>query len=167
MKSLFQMAAHGLRACASEMATMALMVPVQVITQVSEQLAASRRHAGQAKQRPVQDEAQAALVLQSTGVKMHCLGAIANVVVTRHYRNESSAALTARYVCSASAGLYGMKLRLGNRVLRTRIQVRSNPGSEAAQRMALRVREIGPGQELSLELRYTHLLCAAPGRHQN
>ncbi|MFZ6748656.1 hypothetical protein [Undibacterium sp. Ren11W] len=175
MKSLFQMAAQDARACASEMATMALMLPVRVLTQVSgklseqlsEPLRASQYKTAQATPTPDQNPAATRITLIDTEVKLRLLGAIANVVVTRKYRNQGSTALAGLIVCSASTGLYAIKLRLGDRVLRSGIRApgaaKTADPAPASKRIMLALCQIRPDQEISLELRYTQLLCGRTG----
>lgn len=151
MKSLFQMAAHGLCAAASEMASMALLAPV--LTQVSALLSVVQVGQGGALAAPDQP----GLILSSSEMKIRMLGAIANVVVTRHYRNEGKATQAALYV--GNAGLYSIKLRLGRQLLR------AHPRPKAPARIVLRIARIRPGAEFSLELRYTHLLAAVSAAH--
>jgi len=126
-----------------------------------------------------------ALPLKHTDVDVRILGVIADVVVRQRYRNEGTRAIEARYVFPGStrAAVYGMTVRVGDRVLTARIkekelakaeyQEAKDAGKTAAlleqQRpnvFEMNVANILPGDEVDVELRYTELIVPTDGVYQ-
>ena len=125
------------------------------------------------------------LPLKNTRVDVRVVGVIADVTVTQQYRNEGVRALEARYVFPGStrAAVYAMQVRLAERVLTARIREREQARIEydAARRegktaalleqqrpnvFEMNVANILPGEEVSVELRYTELLVPTDGQYQ-
>ncbi len=117
------------------------------------------------------------LPLKATSAAVNISGVIADVQVTQRYRNEGRKALEAVYVFPAStrAAVYGMKMTIGKRVIEAKIKKRDearrdyeqarDEGKSASlleqQRpnvFQMNVANILPGDEISVELKYTELL---------
>jgi Ca-activated chloride channel family protein len=117
------------------------------------------------------------LPLKGTKVDVRINGVIADVTVTQHYRNEGQRAIDARYVFPGStrAAVYGMNVRLGDRLITARIKEKQAARIEydAARKQGktaalldqkrpnvfeMNVANILPGDEVAVELRYTELL---------
>ena len=126
-----------------------------------------------------------ALPLKSTQVEVRIVGVIADVMVRQHYRNQGEKPLEARYVFpgSTKAAVYGMQVRLGDRLLSAKIKAREEArevyeaakteGKTAAlleqQRdnvFQMQVANIMPADEVVVELRYTELLVPTDGKYQ-
>jgi len=126
-----------------------------------------------------------ALPLKRTDVDVRILGVIADVTVRQRYRNEGTRTIEARYVFPGStrAAVYGMTVRLGDRVLTARIKEKAqakaeyqeakDTGKTAAlleqQRpnvFEMNVANILPGDEVDVELRYTELIVPTDGVYQ-
>lgn len=126
-----------------------------------------------------------ALPLKRTDVDVRILGVIADVTVRQRYRNEGTRAIEARYVFPGStrAAVYGMTVRLGDRVLTARIKEKEQAridyqeAKEAGKTAALleqhrpnvfemNVANILPGDEVDVELRYTELIVPTAGVYQ-
>jgi Ca-activated chloride channel family protein len=67
-----------------------------------------------------------AMPLESTRADVHITGVIADVVVTQTYRNDGDRTINAKYVFPAStrAAVYGMKMKIGERVIDAKIKER-------------------------------------------
>ncbi|MGZ5892931.1 MAG: VIT and vWA domain-containing protein [Caldimonas sp.] len=117
------------------------------------------------------------LPLKSTQVDVRIAGAIADVIVTQHYRNEGQRPIEARYVFpgSTSAAVYAMNVRLGDRLLVAKIREKQQARIEyetAKQQgktaalleqhrpnvFEMNVANILAGDDVAVELRYTELL---------
>jgi Ca-activated chloride channel family protein len=126
-----------------------------------------------------------ALPLKSTDVDVKISGVIADVVVTQVYRNEGLRAIEAKYVFPGAtrAAVYGMKVRLGDRVITAKIREKQQAriayqeakaeGKTAAlleqhlpNVFQMNVANILPGDEVRVELRYTELLVPEAGNYQ-
>ena len=117
------------------------------------------------------------LPLESTSAVVNISGVIADVQVTQVYKNEGKRPLEAIYVFPAStkAAVYGMKMTIGERVIKAEINRREvarrlynrakRQGKTASlleqQRpnvFQMNVANIMPGDEIKVELNYTELL---------
>ncbi|MES2821198.1 MAG: VIT domain-containing protein [Pseudomonadota bacterium] len=122
------------------------------------------------------------LPLKATRVEARILGVLADVVVTQHYRNEGTQPIEARYVFPAStrAAVYGLQVRIGERLLSARIREKQQAKREYEQAKGagktaalleqqrenvfqMNVANILPGDEVAVELRYTELLLPTDG----
>ncbi len=125
------------------------------------------------------------LPLKGTKVDVHIVGPIADVRVTQRYKNEGQRAIEARYVFpgSTQAAVHAMTVRLGDRVLNATIREkqRAKLEYEAAKKegktaalldqhrpnvFQMNVANILPGDEVTVELRYTELLLPTDGRYR-
>jgi len=125
------------------------------------------------------------LPLKATRVEARVAGTVADVRVTQVYRNEGSRTIEARYVFPGStlAAVHGMTVRIGERVLTADIREkqRARMEYEAAKKegrtaalldqhrpnvFQMNVAHILPGDEVSVELRYTELLLPTDGRYR-
>ncbi|OPY84662.1 MAG: Vault protein inter-alpha-trypsin [Syntrophus sp. PtaU1.Bin208] len=117
------------------------------------------------------------LPLKATLAAVNISGVIADVQVTQRYRNEGKKPLEAIYVFPAStrAAVYGMKMTIGKRVIEARIKKRDEARREYEQArdegrsaslleqqrpnvFQMNVANILPGDEITVELKYTELL---------
>ena len=75
------------------------------------------------------------LPLKATQVDVRISGVIADVTVVQHYRNEGSRPIEARYVFPGStrAAVYGMNVRLGDRLITAQIREKQQARVEYAQ----------------------------------
>jgi len=124
-----------------------------------------------------EDAALDQMPLKSTHVRVNVSGVIADVQVTQVYRNEGKSPLEAVYIFPAStrAAVYGMKMTIGERVIRAKIARRDDAreqyenakqaGKSASlleqQRpnvFQMNVANILPSDVIRVELRYTELL---------
>lgn len=131
------------------------------------------------------DPTQDRLPLKNTTVEARILGVIADVVVTQHYRNEGSKPIAAQYVFPGStrAAVYGMQVRLGERVLTAKIREKQQARVEFEQAKSagktaalleqqrpnvfqMNVANIMPGDDVQVELRYTELISPTDGVYQ-
>lgn len=122
--------------------------------------------------------------LKSTSVDVKIAGVIADVTVTQTYANAGGVPLEASYIFPAStrAAVYGMEMKIGERVLRARCQKREDArrsfdaakaeGKSASlleqQRpnvFQMNVANILPGDEIRVELRYTEMLVPENGEY--
>ncbi|MFM8332011.1 MAG: VIT domain-containing protein [Candidatus Methylumidiphilus sp.] len=125
------------------------------------------------------------LPLKSTDVAASVSGVIADVVVRQSYRNEGTRALEAVYVFPGStrAAVYGLTLRIGERVVEAQIKEKQQAKAEYVQAKAagksaalleqqrpnvfqMNVANILPGDDIQVELRYTELLVPTDGIYQ-
>jgi Ca-activated chloride channel family protein len=125
------------------------------------------------------------LPLKSTRVEARVAGTVADVHVTQVYRNEGSRTIEASYVFpgSTQAAVHGMTVRIGDRVLSADIREKQRARMEydAAKKegrtaalldqhrpnvFQMNVAHILPGDEVSVELRYTELLLPTDGRYR-
>ncbi len=126
-----------------------------------------------------------ALPLKSTSASIEVSGVIASVTVVQAYANEGKRPLSARYVFPAStrAAVHGMKMTVGDRVIRAKIAERGEAREtyERAQRegksaslleqdrpnvFTMNVANIMPGDRIEVELRYTELLVPTEGVYE-
>jgi Ca-activated chloride channel homolog len=125
------------------------------------------------------------LPLKSTKVDVRIAGVIADVTVTQQYKNEGSRAIEAKYVFPGSVhtAVYGMHVRLAERLITARIQEKQaarveyetakTQGKTAAlleqhrpNVFEMNVANILPGDDVRVELRYTELLVPRDGQYQ-
>jgi Ca-activated chloride channel family protein len=125
------------------------------------------------------------LPLKSTHVDVRISGVIADVTVTQHYKNEGQRAIEAKYVFpgSTNAAVYGMNVRLGERLITARIREKQqarieydtakSEGKTAAlleqhlpNVFQMNVANIMPGDDVKVELKYTELLVPQSGNYQ-
>jgi Ca-activated chloride channel homolog len=125
------------------------------------------------------------LPLKSTQVSVQISGVIADVTVTQHYRNEGSRAIEAKYVFPGStrAAVYGMNVRLADRLVTAKIREKQQARIEYTQAKSegktaalleqqlpnvfqMNVANILPGDDVRVELRYTELLVPQAGSYQ-
>ena len=131
------------------------------------------------------DPAVDQLPLKSTQVDVRISGVIADVTVTQHYKNEGQRAIEAKYVFPGSpkAAVYGMNVRLGDRLITAKIREKQQArieydsakkeGKTAAlleqhlpNVFQMNVANIMPGDDVKVELRYTELLVPQAGNYQ-
>ena len=117
------------------------------------------------------------LPLKSTSSAVNISGVIADVQVTQLYKNEGRRPLEAIYVFPAStkAAVYGMRMRIGERVINAKISKREDARREYEQAkeqgksaslleqqrpnvFQMNVANIMPGDEIRVELNYTEHL---------
>lgn len=125
------------------------------------------------------------LPLKSTRVDVRISGVIADVTVTQQYRNEGQRPIEARYVFPGStrAAVYGMNVRLGDRLVTAEIREKQQAriaydqarteGKTAAlleqhlpNVFQMNVANILPGDDVQVELRYTELLVPQGGTYE-
>jgi Ca-activated chloride channel homolog len=126
-----------------------------------------------------------ALPLESTKADVHITGVIANVVVTQTYRNDGDRTISARYVFPAStrAAVYGMKMKVGSRVIEAKIKEREEARKEYEEAKAagktaslleqdrpnvfsMNVANILPKDRIDVVLSYTELLVPTDGVYE-
>jgi Ca-activated chloride channel family protein len=126
-----------------------------------------------------------ALPLESTKADVHISGVIADVVVRQTYRNDGDKTISARYVFPAStrAAVYGMKMKIGTRVIEAKIKEREEARKEYEEAKAagktaslleqdrpnvfsMNVANILPKDRIEVELRYTELLVPTDGVYE-
>ena len=125
------------------------------------------------------------LPLKSTRVDVRISGVIADVTVVQRYKNEGQRAIEAKYVFPGStrAAVYGMNVRLADRLITARIREKQQArieydsakkeGKTAAlleqhlpNVFQMNVANIMPGDDVQVELRYTELLVPQSGNYQ-
>lgn len=126
-----------------------------------------------------------ALPLQSTRADVHVSGVIADVVVKQTYRNDGDKTISAKYVFPAStrAAVYGMQMKLGDRLIVAKIKERGEARKEYEEAKAagktaslleqdrpnvfsMNVSNILPKDVIEVELRYTELLVPTDGVYE-
>jgi len=126
---------------------------------------------------PGGDEGVDRLPLKSTHALVTIAGVIAEVTVTQVYRNEGKNPIEATYVFPAStrAAVNGLKMTIGARVIEAKIRKRDQARLEYEQARSrgqsatlleqqrpnvfqMNVANIMPGDEITVELRYTELI---------
>jgi Ca-activated chloride channel family protein len=131
------------------------------------------------------DPAVDRLPLKSTRVDVRISGVIADVTVVQRYKNEGARAIEARYVFPGStrAAVYGMNVRLADRLLVAKIREKAQARIEydSAKKegkttalleqhlpnvFQMNVANIMPGDDVQVELRYTELLVPQAGDYQ-
>jgi Ca-activated chloride channel family protein len=117
------------------------------------------------------------LPLKATSAAVNISGVIADVLVRQVYKNEGKKPIEAIYIFPAStrAAVYGMRMTIGKRIITAKIEKREearrqyeearNQGRSASlleqQRpnvFQMNVANIMPGDEITVELKYTELL---------
>jgi Ca-activated chloride channel family protein len=125
------------------------------------------------------------LPLKDTKVDVAISGVIADVRVTQLYRNEGSRAINASYVFPAStrAAIYAMQMRIRDEIIYAKIKEREQARQdfEKAKKegksaslleeerpnvFAMNLANIMPGDDVSIELRYTELLVPTDGEYE-
>jgi Ca-activated chloride channel family protein len=125
------------------------------------------------------------LPLKFTDVDVHIAGVIADVKVVQTYKNEGSRPIEARYVFPGStrAAIHAMQMRVGNRLIAAKIREKTQARGEyeAAKQegktaslleqhrpnvFQMNVANILPGDDITVELRYTELLVPTEGKYQ-
>jgi len=125
------------------------------------------------------------LPLKFTDVDVHIAGVIADVKVVQTYKNEGSRPIEARYVFPGStrAAIHAMQMRVGNRLIAAKIREKKQARGEyetAKQEgktaslleqhrpnvFQMNVANILPGDDITVELRYTELLVPTEGKYQ-
>ena len=125
------------------------------------------------------------LPLKATQVDVRVTGVIADVTVIQQYKNEGTRPIEARYVFPGStrAAVYGMTVRLADRVLTAEIREKQKARVEyeTAKRegktaalleqhrpnvFQMNVANILPGDDVKVELRYTELIVPTDGQYQ-
>lgn len=131
------------------------------------------------------DPAVDRLPLKSTDVNVRILGVIADVTVTQEYSNEGAKPINAKYVFPGStrAAVYGMTVRLADRVLVAKIKEKQQAKVEYEQAKSegktaalleqerenvfqMNVANIMPGDNVKVELRYTELIVPTDATYQ-
>ncbi|HEY5922473.1 MAG TPA: VIT and VWA domain-containing protein, partial [Kofleriaceae bacterium] len=126
-----------------------------------------------------------ALPLESTKADVHITGVIADVVVKQTYRNDGDRTISARYVFPAStrAAVYGMRMKIGTRIIDAKIKEREEARKEYEEAKAagktaslleqdrpnvfsMNVANILPKDKIEVELRYTELLVPTDGVYE-
>ena len=117
------------------------------------------------------------LPLKSSSALVQITGVIADVLVTQVYMNEGKKPLEATYVFPAStrAAVHGMKMTIGERVIEAQIKKREDARRDYEQArdqgrsaslleqqrpnvFQMSVANIMPGDEITVELKYTELI---------
>jgi Ca-activated chloride channel family protein len=125
------------------------------------------------------------LPLKSTKVQVTITGVIADVTVTQQYKNEGTRPIEARYVFPGStrAAVYGMNVRLADRLITAKIREKQQARVEYDQAKSqgrtaalleqhrpnvfqMNVANIMPGDDVRVELRYTELLVPESGDYE-
>lgn len=125
------------------------------------------------------------LPLKLTSVHADVLGPIADVRISQHFENRGSEAVEAIYVfpASASAAVYAMTMTVGDRRVRARIDEKDKAERAYQQAVSagktasllesaddhlfkMRVGNILPGDQVSVELNYTELLVPDRGLYE-
>lgn len=131
-----------------------------------------------------QDSNVDAMPLKSTAVEVKVAGVIADVHITQVYSNVGGTSLEAIYVFPGStrAAVYGMEMRIGERVLTAKIKERAEArrtyeeAKSAGKRSSLleqqrpnvfqmNVANIMPGDTVAVDLCYTELLVPEAGEY--
>lgn len=126
-----------------------------------------------------------ALPLESTKADVRITGVIADVTVRQTYRNDGDRTISARYVFPAStrAAVYGMKMKIGQRVIDAKIKEREEARREYEEAKAagktaslleqdrpnvfsMNVSNILPKDRIEVELHYTELLVPTDGIYE-
>lgn len=122
--------------------------------------------------------------LKSTTVEVKVAGVVADVRIRQVYRNAGAVPLEAVYLFPGStrAAVYGMEMRIGERVLKAQVQERTEArrtyetakaegkrGSLLEQQrpnvFQMNVANILPGEEVAVDLRYTEPLIPEAGEY--
>ena len=125
------------------------------------------------------------LPLKHTSAEVNIAGVIADVVIKQIYINEGENTLEAIYIFpgSTQAAVYGMQMRIGDRLLMAKIKekVAARQEYEKAKEegktatlleqkrpnvFQMNVANIQPGDSITVELRYTELLVPTDGVYE-
>ncbi len=125
------------------------------------------------------DGVPASFPLQKTEVSVQVTGTIADVVVEQVYANQGAGPIEALYVFPAStrAAVHGMEMKIGERVIRAKIQEKEQAratyeAAKAEKKTAalleqkrpnvcqMQVANIAPGEEVRVTLHYTETVAA-------
>jgi Ca-activated chloride channel homolog len=123
--------------------------------------------------------------LKSTDVEVRIAGVIAEVKVVQRYRNEGTRPIEAQYVFPGStrAAVYAMNMRVAERLLVAQIREKNQARKEYEEAkqegktaslleqqrpnvFQMKVANILPGDEITVELFYTELLVPRAGKYQ-
>jgi Ca-activated chloride channel family protein len=123
--------------------------------------------------------------LKSTDVDVHIAGVIADVKVVQRYKNEGTRPIEAQYVFPGStrAAVYGMNMRVADRLLVAQIREKNQARKEYQEAkqegrtaslleqqrpnvFQMKVANIFPGDDITVELSYTELLVPSEGKYQ-
>jgi Ca-activated chloride channel family protein len=123
--------------------------------------------------------------LKSTDVDVHIAGVIADVKVVQRYKNEGTRPIEAQYVFPGStrAAVYGMNMRVADRLLVAQIREKNQARKEYQEAkqegktaslleqqrpnvFQMKVANILPGDDITVELSYTELLVPNEGKYQ-
>lgn len=134
---------------------------------------------------PGADPALDRLPLKSTEVDVKVAGLLADVTVVQRYKNEGTRPIEARYVFPAStrAAVYAMTMQVGDRRIKAQIREKQQARAEYESAKAegksaslleqhrpnvfqMNVANILPGDDISVELRYTETLLPTEGNYQ-
>lgn len=187
MFQAFNTTKHPLRAGLARLAAFAvLLLPCLALAQIEAQIDKKATDKTESPYFAVNssDPTVDRLPLKSTQVDVRILGVIADVTVTQQYRNEGKAALEARYVFPGStrAAVYGMNVRLGDRLITAKIKEKQQAKAEYEQAktegktaalleqqrenvFGMNVANIMPGDDVRVELHYTELMVPTDGRY--
>jgi len=125
------------------------------------------------------------LPLKMTSVHVDVLGPVADVQIHQTFENRGTVPIQAVYIFPASerAAVYAMTLSVGNRRIRAQIEEKRKATERYEQAVAqgktasllesvddhlfkMRVGNVLPGEEVSVELRYTELLVPEKGVYE-
>jgi Ca-activated chloride channel homolog len=125
------------------------------------------------------------LPLESTRAEVSIAGVIADVTVVQVYKNDGEKPINARYVFPAStrAAVHGMKMTVGDRVIKAVVKERERARREYEQArregksaslleqqrpnvFSMEVANIMPGDRIEVELAYTELLVPTDGVYE-
>ena len=126
-----------------------------------------------------------ALPLESTKADVRISGVIADVTVKQTYRNDGDRTISAKYVFPAStrAAVYGMTMKIGDRLIVAKIKERQEARREYEEAKAagktaslleedrpnvfsMNVANILPKDRIEVELKYTELLVPTDGVYE-
>ncbi|EDM44402.1 von Willebrand factor type A like domain [unidentified eubacterium SCB49] len=127
----------------------------------------------------------AVIPLKESNTEVNITGTIAHVKVTQVYHNEGTTAIEAKYVfpLSTQAAVHDMKMKVGERVTNAKIfekqkaeevyQEAVSEGKRAAKLdqaranvFQMKVGNVMPGDEISIEVYYTEMLSPTNGQYQ-
>jgi hypothetical protein len=126
-----------------------------------------------------------AFPLKSTSAEVNIAGVIADVIVRQEYHNTGTSPIEAIYVFPAStrAAVYGMEMKVGNRIIKAKIAEKQAARQEYEQARSegkraslleqerpnvfqMNVANIMPGDQVEVVLYYTELLLPEQGEYQ-
>ena len=125
------------------------------------------------------------LPLKHTEAKVNITGVIADVVVKQVYENKSEVPIDAEYVFPGStrSAVYGMKMKVGNREIVAKVKEKKQAQKEYNEAVSegkrasllqqhrpnvfqMNVGNIGPGETIEVELKYTELIVPEDGVYE-